>query len=183
VRALGRVLANDLIAEDDAKIDLTDMTLAAMAEMERPHVSLLELLACHVPIWHEDHWMSTPYRPNPSAADEPEQSGDRAWSAQAICELRPQLAPAFLGLIETLVRRALVFERDRTTEAFGKFARSMIAYQNRLASRGQRGQPTLSFDSPGIPDAPRQWSPTEFGEHVLGYYREAGRASDGPRPA
>jgi len=45
VRALGRALADGLIAEDDAKIDLTDMALAAMTEMERPHVSLLELLA------------------------------------------------------------------------------------------------------------------------------------------
>jgi hypothetical protein len=174
VRALGRVLADGLIAKDDAKIDVTNMALAAMSEMERPHVSLLELLVCYVPSLANDHWTSAPYSPKPSPLGESGLPGDRAWSARAIFEVRPQLAPAFLGLIETLVRHALVFERDRTTEAFRKFIISQAAYQRRVADRFQRNLPALP-DFPGVPDAPPQWSPTEFGEQVLGYYREAGR--------
>lgn len=174
VRALGRVLADGLIAEDEAKIDLTDMALAAMAELERPHVSLLELLVCYVPILEEDRWTSARYRPDPSPQGEPGQPDGRAWQARAILAIRPQLAPAWAGLIETLVRLGLVFERDRTTEAFRRYSTSLVNYQRRVAQRAQRGEPAILPDSPGIPDAPPHWSPTPFGEQVLSYYREAG---------
>jgi hypothetical protein len=173
VRALGRVLADGLIAEDDTKIDLTNMALAVMTELERPHVSLLELLACHVPALTEDRWTSTPYRPEVDPLGEPGQPDSRAWQARAILVIRPQLAPVFRGLIETLVRHGLVFERDRTTEAFRRFSTSLVNYQRRVAQRAQRGGPALP-DSPGVPDAPPHWSPTPFGEQVLSYYREAG---------
>ena len=178
VRALGRVLADGLIADDDAKIDLTDMALAAMAEMERPHVSLLELLAGLVPTFAEDRWTSTPYRPDPSPPGAPAQPDIRAWQARAIVEVRPQLAPAFRGLIETLVRHALAFERDRTTEAFRRYSTSLVNYQRRAAQRAQRGEPAILPDSPGVPDVPPHWSPTPFGEQVLGYYREAGAGTE-----
>jgi hypothetical protein len=186
VRALGRVLADGLIAEDDAKIDLTEMALAAMVEMERPHVSLLELLVCYMPSLIEDRWTSTPYRSDSGSPDEPRQPDSRAWQARAILEIQPQLAPVFQGLIEALVRYGLVFERDRTSEAFRRFVISQAAYQSRAADRVRRGLPALP-DSPGIPDAPPQWSPTLFGEQVLSYYRQAGAeeqdaASDEPQP-
>lgn len=174
MRALGRVLADGLIAEDEAKIDLTDMALAAMAEMERPHVSLLELLVCHVPLLKEDRWTSAPYRQDPSTQDEPGQPDDRAWQARAILAIRPQLAPAWRGLIETLVRHGLVFERDRTTEAFRRYSTSLVNYQRRVTQRALRGQPAILPDSPGTPNAPPHWSPTPFGEQVLSYCREAG---------
>jgi|ERR1022692_3295604 hypothetical protein len=49
VVALGRVLAAGLIAEDEADIDLQQSALAAMAELERPHVTLLDLLVRYEP--------------------------------------------------------------------------------------------------------------------------------------
>ena len=172
VQALGRVLADGLIAEDKAKIDLTEMALAAMAEMDRPHVSLLELLVHHVPFEREDGWTSAPHRPDPSPQGG--QSGSRAWEGEAILAIRPQLAPAFLGLIETLVRHALAFQVDQTAEAFGGFIRSQAAYQRRAAHRIERGQLAIPEDGPVIPSVPLQWAPTPFGEQVLDYYREAG---------
>jgi hypothetical protein len=149
-------------------------------------VSLLDLLVGYVPALAEDRWTRMPYRLDPSVLGKPGQSDSRAWLSQAICEIQPQLAPVFRGLIETLVRHGLVLERDRTTEAFRKFANSQAAFQRRLVNRRERGQPDLP-DSPGIPDAPPHWSPTPFGEQVLGYYREAGSeeqdvASDGSQP-
>jgi hypothetical protein len=171
VQALGRVLADGLIAEDEAKIDLTEMALAAMAEMGRPHVSLLELLVHHVPFEREDGWTSAPYRPDPSPQGG--QSGSRAWEGEAILAIRPQLAPAFLGLIETLVRHALAFQVDQTAEAFGGFIRSQSAYQRRVANRIERGQLAIPEDGSGISSVPLQWSATSFGEQVLDYYREA----------
>jgi hypothetical protein len=80
-----------------------------------------------------------------------------------------------MGLIETLGRHALIFERDRTAEFFRKFAQSEQAYRRRAAGRTQRRQPALP-DGPGIPSVPRRWSPTPFGEQVLRYYREAAAA-------
>jgi hypothetical protein len=173
VRALGRALAEGLIAQDEDKIYLIDMALAAMTEMERPHVVLLELLACYVPILVEDRWTTTPYSPEPNPQGEPRQPDGRAWQTRAILAARPQLTPAIRGLIETLVRHGLIYERDRTTEAFRRYSTSLVSYQRRLAQRTQRGGPGLP-DSPGIPDAPPRWSPTPFGEQVLNYYREAG---------
>lgn len=173
VRALGRALADGLIAEDAAKIDLSNMALSAMADMERPHVSLLELLVCHVPAFVEDRWASALYDPDPASQGEARQTESRAWETRSILAIRPQLTPVIRGLIETLVRHGLVYERDRTSEAFRKFSISLVSYQRRLAQRAQRGGPALP-DSPGVPDAPPRWSPTPFGEQVLNYYREAG---------
>lgn len=149
------------------------MALAAMTEMERPHVSLLELLTCHVPALVEHHWTSAPYRREAGPQSATGQQDDRAWQARAILAIRPQLAPVFRGVIETLVRHGLAFERDRTTEAFRKYSTSLNNYLRRQTQRAQRGGPVLP-DSPGVPNAPPFWSPTPFGEQVIRYYREAG---------
>ena len=45
VRALGRVLADGLIADDEAKIDVVQLALTAMTDLERPHLMVLDLLA------------------------------------------------------------------------------------------------------------------------------------------
>lgn len=172
VRALGRVLADGLIAEDD-KIETAGMALSAMTEMERPHVSLLELLTCHVPVFVEDKWTSTPYHQDSLRESGIGQPDGRAWQSRAILAIQPNLAPVFRGVIETLVRHGLVFERDRTTEAFRRYSTSLNGYMRRLAQRAQHGGTVLP-DSPGGPDAPSLWSPTQFGEQVIGYYREAG---------
>jgi hypothetical protein len=44
VYGLGRALADGLIAADEAQINLADLVLPVMTDMDRPHVSLLELL-------------------------------------------------------------------------------------------------------------------------------------------
>jgi len=49
VVALRRVLAAGLIAENETDIDLQESALTAMAEMERPHVMLLDLLVRYEP--------------------------------------------------------------------------------------------------------------------------------------
>lgn len=63
VRALGRALASGLLAEDDAQIDSEMLILAAMADIEAPHLSLLELLADRVPPrWVGDEPIAHPRR-------------------------------------------------------------------------------------------------------------------------
>ena len=176
VQALGRALAAGLIAEDDDKINLTDMALAAMAEMERPHVTLLELLVCFVPDPTDVNSNPLPYE-RFFDDDVPWVVGDRAWSSRQIIVARPQIAPAFLGIIQTVTRNAVVVERDTTTDAFGQFSRSAVAFLRRLADRQQRGLPALP-DGPGVPRVTRRWSPTEFGEQVINYYREAGAEAE-----
>jgi hypothetical protein len=49
VHALGRALADGLIAADDAEVNIADLAIPAMTDMERPHLSVLELLVRWVP--------------------------------------------------------------------------------------------------------------------------------------
>jgi hypothetical protein len=84
VCAPGRVLADGLIAEDDTTIDMTSMAMAAMADMDRPHVTLLELLVKHQPVFADEHWASAPCQPGPTAQGGSEQPDSRAWTTAAI---------------------------------------------------------------------------------------------------
>ncbi len=49
VRALGRVLAEGLLASDEAEVDVQQQALVAMADLERLHLVLLELLVKYEP--------------------------------------------------------------------------------------------------------------------------------------
>jgi hypothetical protein len=49
VRALGRALAAGLMATDDARSNTEPLITAALADIEFPQASLLELLTCHWP--------------------------------------------------------------------------------------------------------------------------------------
>lgn len=63
VRALGRVLADGLIADDEAKIDMVQLALTAMTELERPHVMVLDLIANYgVVNAEEDPTKGIPFR-------------------------------------------------------------------------------------------------------------------------
>jgi hypothetical protein len=54
VVALGRALATGLAATDDVRIDTEPLIMAALADIEFPQASLLELLVCHWPSTSKD---------------------------------------------------------------------------------------------------------------------------------
>jgi hypothetical protein len=116
VRALGRALADGLIADDEAKIGILQLALAAMTDLERLHVMVLDLLANHCVVNAEED----PARGIPGRFEiKPVRSADEgiklgypdgipAWSDRAILLARPQLGEAYLSVMATLQRHALV---------------------------------------------------------------------------
>jgi hypothetical protein len=118
VRTLGRSLASGLLAADDAEVDSEQMIMAAIADMEAPHLALLDLLVAWYPIElaeetqtirfdiRELPWYSKPFSITWSV-------GPRKWYVPAIKDCRPRLAPVFHGLVGTLERHGLaVYESN-----------------------------------------------------------------------
>ncbi|HVB45127.1 MAG TPA: hypothetical protein VNF47_20825 [Streptosporangiaceae bacterium] len=177
VSALGRALADGLIADDD-QINIADLVLPAMTDMERPHVSLLELLVRWVP----DEVMGRPVgaRPDPvppAPSGDRWHAGQRIWKEYQISQVRPTLEPVVISLIGTLVRHGLAVQNDDTPAVLAKYSEAMRAEAARgLAGRDHRGNqmlPTLQAIKARQFTPPPSWSPTELGERVLGYYQLA----------
>jgi len=189
VAALGRVLAAGLIGADDARIDDEQLALSAMADMERPHVSLLELLVR----WQPGQTLGSPeiepYTPTAGFRGErlSWRPGRREWTFERISRARPNLGPVLASLMGTLQRHGLAIQNDNTVEAFQKFSAIAADDVNRRTRRGGGGIPT-------VPAAPRRlsvsardmpeptWSPTELGERVLGFYQLAADTAESERP-
>jgi hypothetical protein len=178
VVALGRLLAAGLIAEDEADIDLQQSALAAMTEMERPHVILLDLLVSYEPegLW-EVGWTAVPHA---SAVIEREFEDDRSgsrqwpierrtWTVRQIRDVRPALAPALTGLLGTLRAHGLVEEVDSGP----KIAQQLSEDLARQINREPESDPTRNIHAPNIPGVETSWSPTEHGVRVLGFYELA----------
>jgi hypothetical protein len=171
--ALGRVLAAGLIAEDEAKIDLQQLALSAMADMERPHVQLLDLLVNYQPdAVMQVGWRAVAHRV-PSYISEYIggggeliwSAGFRIWTAKQLSGARPQLGPALMGLLGTLERHGLARLRDSGPEMAKRLAISL----------GTERQPSMQAIQPS-------WSPTELGERVRGFYDDAVTDADNPAP-
>jgi hypothetical protein len=174
VKALGKVLAEGLIAEGDA-VDLPQFALEAMADLGRLHVSLLDLLVRYEPGVASDGTSPRPYQP--TGGDW--MAGRRSWAERWILEYRPHLQPVLTSVVGSLVRHGLAHQTDRTPEAMEQLGKDFQGQINRQASLAKRTNkpkpPTLR--PPVIRRIERSWSPTELGERVLGYYIEAGAGS------
>lgn len=176
VAAIGKLLATGLIADDEDELDLVALALAAMAEMDRPHVTLLDLLVNFAPNFTTASSEAQPY-----CSQVPEGAGwlagRRVWTAGQITTVRPQLRPALPGLIGTLVRHGLAVENNEAAAALVQIVRG-FEHRGKEQARRFRAGSTLTAASlqPHIPKVPRivqTWSPTERGEQVRGFYREA----------
>lgn len=186
VGALGRVLAAGLIATDEAEVNVQDQALAAMADLERLHVILLELLVKYEPDWMPDRIMATPHRV-PSyqhlffggdGPDNPKEwsIGRRKWTAHQIVTVRPQLRPVLTTLLGTLQRHGLAAENDSAPKALEQLDKGLVQQVNRQAGQMQRGRQTrpITLRETMVRNVEPSWSPTELGEKVLEYYRLAG---------
>jgi hypothetical protein len=112
VRALGRVLADGLIADDEAAIDLVQLALTAMTDLERPHVMVLDLLANYgVVNVTEDPAKGIPFQFEVEPARDVDVGDPRwipDWRDRETLTARPQLEQAYLSIISTLQRHALI---------------------------------------------------------------------------
>jgi hypothetical protein len=179
VRALGKVLAAGLIAANDA-VDLPMYALDAMVELDRLHVSLLDLLVRYEPEWAS----GVGYRAQPHR-DLPDHHewvvGQRIWTAPVIAAIRPQLQPVLTSVTGSLVRHGLAEQTDRTREALEQLEHDLKEQVNQQAAGASRG-PRITpprLVGPVIRKVERSWSPTELGEQVLGFYFEAAALDSG----
>lgn len=181
VSALGRALADGLIAEHD-EVNVADLVIPAMVDMERPHLNLLDLLVHWEPMaTGPEQWGAEPYAKPSNPARPGRRTGPNRWTLPQIVSVRPALEPIVTSLIGTLERHGLAVQNDNIAEAIETYSRANEEDVRRRTMRGGAGQPT-------VPAAPRKlssltilggvapeesWSPTPLGERVLDYYRIA----------
>lgn len=173
IRALGRALANGL-ADDCARIDEEQLIMGALADMEAPHVSLLELLVAKQPEWGGaiDTWKATKSEGRDQFGREP-----RRWTQRQMTSARPSLAPVLPGLLGTLQRHGLAVVESDLAEALEKYGKEVEREAKSQSSRLTRSSTTRAIRVPKaisafrlrnlVPDG--HWSPTEFGEAVFAY--------------
>ncbi len=165
VRTLGRSLASGLLAADDAQIDTEQLIIAAIADIEAPQLSLLELLACWVPPG-QGRVVAEPYEADPSL--EEWHLGGRRWTAEDIGVARPRLRPVMSSLLGTLQRHGLATQNDNIAQALENYSQ---AFDSRQGRRIPQATPRIS----GATVTPAAtWSPTELGEQVLDRFCKAG---------
>jgi hypothetical protein len=185
VYALGRVLAAGLIATDEAEVDVRDQALAAMADLERLHVNLLELLVKYEPDFTPDRIVAVPHQVpsyvGVTFGDRPDDPkvwsiGSRKWRYRQIVAVRPQLRPFLTSLLGTLQRHGLVAENDIASQTLEQVSKDLVQQVNRQAVEMRRGHQTrpVALREATFRNVEPSWSPTELGEMILNYYRLAG---------
>jgi hypothetical protein len=183
VRALALALASGL-ADDRARIDDEQLVIAALSDLEAPHVSLLEPLVRRMPDFREKGGIGAA---SVSVSDQgPDWSvGSRVWKVSWISEARPTLAPVLPALLGTLQRHGLAAQKD-------DLARAFEAYGKELERESRRSSTRVSWDnmssaSVRVPSTSRvkglipevSWVPTPFAERVLDYLDQAGAWPEG----
>ncbi len=155
VRTLGRSLAAGLLADDNATIDTEQMIIAAIADIEGPHLAMLELLVA----WRPGRNVAEPLISGP--LDLPRESHERPfddswdvawrdWSRRQIAHARPNLAPFAPSLLGTLQRHGLAVQNDKTGEAIEEYAQALekqiAEYERQRATGAHRFR-----RPPGVP--------------------------------
>ena len=187
VRTLGRSLAAGLLADDNATIDSEQMIIAAIADIEGPHLAMLELLAAWRPGRHSaESLVSGPLDLPKDSHDRPFDDGWdvawREWSRKLIAYARPNLGPLAPSLLGTLQRHGLVVHNAKTGEAIENYAKALeekiAGYeQQRVTGTHRLHRPPGVLNPAALAPEPT-WSPTELGEQLFLRFRDAGTALD-----
>ena len=198
VRALGRVLAEGLLASDEAEVDVQQQALVAMADLERLHLVLLELLVKYEPRWfvggpaielhslpsYRDSYMREPGTADAEVIKEWNVAPARKWATGQILEVRPQLRPILTTLLGTLQRHGLAAENNNTPQALNQLSKEIVKLVNNQAQNRNNGQliRPSTLNSTAVRGARSNWSPTELGEEDLGLLPGGRRGSTVRRP-
>jgi hypothetical protein len=146
---LGRLLGRALIERDDARLDEHAALMAAVADLEAPHVAVLGQM-------RQVRWI-TPDRKRPTA-----KRSSHAYSRRELAAIFPQYGPALDSVLATLERHGLV--------------RRLPVDVNRTITERQRNEARpmpLPFSQP-----PTEWDPTAFGMLACDAFREAARRAE-----
>lgn len=188
VAALGRALADGLIADGD-EINLADLVVPAMTDMDRAHVSLLDLLVRWLPV--DTIGSPVHMRPYERMAGYREvdwwDAGPRVWSAAQVGRARAALRLALPSLMGTLQRHGLAGLHDNSPGLLAKYSERMQDEAARAGPRAGQRVTASNFVPRVLSELDAQslipastWSPTELGERVLGYYELAAAQFDSP---
>jgi hypothetical protein len=179
VVALGRALAAGVLAEDDVSIDLAELSLAAMADLGRPHVTLLDLLVNFEPKWDgERYFNAVPHEPSGRPpSDAYADIGRRRWNREEIEDCRHQLRPVLSGLIGTLQRFGLVDDEDLGRHYTERLGKELVNQINEQAEAGKQSRPQALRPHTVLPLTP-SWAPTRLGERILDFYKNAAEEGD-----
>jgi hypothetical protein len=194
LHTLGQSLALGLLASDVAKIDAEQMIMNAIADIEGPHLCLLDLLARHDPRYFDYEQRDgeplnipfrtsdLPFEPPPHIRSDGWDPWPREWPVHLIEKARPQLRPVLSSLLGTLQRHGLVTENNHTDEAIEIFAQSLGRKMRRPPTRLGVQLRTGNLPFPEDREVseiirnirPADWSPTELGELVCIRFYETG---------
>jgi hypothetical protein len=178
--ALGRLLAKGVIDVNGGVTTLRAYALPAMAELEQLDVALLNVLVNYEP----DYTVGTappvrPYRDlgTPFGPTQGWSAGRRRWTPSEISSFRPQLESMLPGLLGTLQRHGLAVQNDVSSEIVERALKELednfnSALGKTIAAGAARPVPMRMPLS--IPRVETTWSPTELGDQVLQFYKEAG---------
>jgi hypothetical protein len=152
--ALGRAVAAGITATDDAEVDLEALVIAALHDIEIPHVEIVRMLGTEDTYGDRDR----PHIPH-------------AWSLYEIEKRQPRMGAALEPVLQTLVRHGLLEVHMQHIASAIKNAESMARLSNRRRSRisglevtgGREPISTLRFGR----SEPMKWKITDFGLHVL----------------
>ena len=177
VRTLGRSLAAGLLAEDDARLDTEQMIIAAIADIEGPHLSLLDLLVSYEPIMGQStahDRLDIPAYSYRHSGDGTWDAGNRLWDAVNIRTARSNLFAALPSLLGTLQRHGLVIESTDTNNAFDRITRFLDRNSGFQAQWHIEENPRIPEQRGTKVRVRSIWEPTALGEEVFLRFREAG---------
>lgn len=145
VSALGRSLAYGLLSSDQAEVRGEQLIMAAIADIEVPHLSLLDLAVGWCPPKAAGTMirLDIPKYSHSQPSNGEWSVGERKWNVYTIQTYRPRLTPVFTDLLGTLQRHGLVVYESKVDDSY---ATSDESYD-------------LEFQQPHV-------EPTELGEHV-----------------
>lgn len=156
IRALGRALAHGL--DDDARVDEELLIVKALEDLERPHITVLDLMATRMPWTFGD-----------APALDPRQSPVE-WQVASIERQLPGTQAVLPTVLGALDRHGLIDTRVDLQPAFRAFSRS--------ATSGMAPSPSVGDMRP-----PEQFVVTDLGLQLLEHLRKAAtEALDEPQP-
>lgn len=168
VVAIGRALASGLMSADDTQIDTQPFIMAALAELEFPQASLLELLVCHWPMTTKEGVVAAPF----TSAPNPWTAGQRIWLPSEMAAVRPKLRPVLPSLLGTLQRHGLTVQSDNPSDPFGRTGRTM--QQRFLSDRASQQGTWANLETIAGYGPAGSWLPTELGQEVINALLAAG---------
>lgn len=166
--ALARVLAAG-VENEAPQVDEEQLFIAALADLEAPHVLLLDVLARYVPrLQRSESGVALVAEPSSGSA-----TRRPAWNTSQLTAARPQLESVLPGLLGTLQRHGLCAPSDSLAKAFEAYGKE-VAREERTQSRRRQDAVLPVSKAPSkiklnklAPEV--SWSATEHGVRLLRY--------------